>query len=123
MFRLSEIALLTSLLPGLPWRSCSEHDVKDGAQVSHNRDDHLFCGFAPAKAFQRGKEDVDTLAGSPSGKNVRNSRTKRTFLTARPVNFRRCGKKYRRDTDVKPTRYRQGFSLLTSGLEAIRPVG
>jgi len=47
---------------------------------------------------------------------VQNSRTFRTFLTARPVNLPGHRKKYRRDTDVLPTYYRQGFSLLTQPL-------
>src|SRR6056297_2948605 len=52
---------------------------------------------------------------------VQNSHTFRTKPCARPVNPPGCGKKYRRDTDVKPTRYRLGFSLLTKDLEPIRP--
>jgi len=51
---------------------------------------------------------------------VQNPRTFCTKLSARPVNRAASVGKYRRDTDMMPTRYRQGFSLLTRGLCPIR---
>ena len=80
--------------------------VTRAAKVSY----HLLTsgGFGSASGL---KIDIP-----PKNQNVQNSRTFRKFLTARPVNPPGCRKKYRRDTDVLPTRCRQGFFSLTKGL-------